>query len=119
MPTRLALVLALAVMTSSALAADSGREIYERRCRTCHGGTAPADSPLGPSLVGIVGTRAGTQPSGLHTRAMRETAIVWDRDSLRRFLRDTRSVVPGTTMPVTVMDADELERLLDYLESRR
>jgi cytochrome c2 len=99
--------------------AASGQEVYELRCRSCHGGTARADSPIGPSLAGIVGTRAGTQASGVHSRALIDSGIVWDRDSLRRFLSDPRRAVPGTFMPVGVADPAQLESLLDYLESLR
>jgi cytochrome c2 len=116
------IALALAGLIGHPACADeaaSGREVYELRCRTCHGGTARADSPLGPSLVGIVGTRAGTQASGMHSRALIDSGIVWDRDSLRRFLSDPRRAIPGTTMPVGVADPAQLERLLDYLESLR
>ena len=114
---RFALVLALAAVMGPAAGGESGREIYERQCRTCHGGTAPADSPLGPSLAGIVGTKAGTQATGIHSRVMVESGIVWDRESLRRFLSDPRQVVPGSIMMVRVSDAETLERLLDYLET--
>lgn len=114
----LVLALALAGLTSGAAAGEqSGREIFERQCRTCHGGTTRADSPIGPRLNPIIGTKAGTQNSGLHTRVMTESGIVWDRALLRRFLSDPRRVVPGTTMMVSVSYSDELERLLDYLET--
>jgi len=114
--------LALAGLIGSPARADepaSGRDVYQRRCRTCHGGTTPADSPIGPSLAGIVGTRAGTQPSGVHSRALIDSGIVWDRESLRRFLADPRRAIPGTIMPVSVADPAELESLLDYLETLR
>jgi cytochrome c len=120
---RLACVaLALAGLIDHRARADeaaSGREAYESRCRTCHGGTAPADSPIGPSLAGIVGRRAGTQASGVHSRALIDSGIVWDRDSLRRFLSDPGRAIPGTFMPVRVADPAQLESLLDYLESLR
>jgi len=50
----LAVALSLAGLIGPARAdeAASGREVYELRCRTCHGG-AKADSPIGPSLHGI------------------------------------------------------------------
>ena len=83
-----ALVLAALTGTASADEPASGREVFDYRCRTCHGGTAKADSPIGPSLAGIVGTKAGTQPTGVHSRALIESGIVWDRASLRRFLAD-------------------------------
>ena len=45
----LAVAFALAgpIGASRADEAASGREVYELRCRTCHGGTARADSPIG------------------------------------------------------------------------
>jgi cytochrome c2 len=55
----------------------------------------------------------------MHSRALIDSGIVWDRDSLRRFLSDPRRAIPGTTMPVGVADPAQLERLLDYLESLR
>ena len=115
----LCLALALAGVMGGAFAdeAASGREVYELNCRTCHGGTAPADSPIGPSLVGIIGTKAGTQASGLHSRALIDSGIVWDRESLRRFLADPEREFPGALMSTGVADAAELESLLDYLES--
>jgi len=116
---RFVLILALAALTGPAVGDELGREIYERQCRTCHGGTAPADATLGPSLAGIIGTKAGTQATGIHSRVMVESGIVWDRESLRRFLSEPRQVVPGTIMMARVPDAETLERLLDYLETLR
>ena len=113
--------LALAGVMGPAYAdqAASGREVYELRCRTCHGGAAPADSPIGPSLAGIAGTKAGSQASGVHSRVLIDSGMVWNRDSLRRFLADPRRAIPGTIMPVGVADPVELESLLDYLETLR
>jgi cytochrome c len=117
---RLAFALALAGMIGSASAAgEPGREVYERHCRTCHGGTTPADSPVGPSLTGIVGARAGTQASAMHSRVLIHSPIMWDRESLRCFLSDSRRAIRDTVIPVNVADPAEVESLLDYLESLR
>jgi cytochrome c len=115
----LAVSLALAgpIGASRADEAASGREVYELRCRTCHGGSAPADSPIGPSLAGIIGAKAGTQVTGIHSRALIDSGIVWNRESLRRFLSNPPRELPGTLMPAGVEEPAVLERLLDYLES--
>lgn len=118
-PLLTALALASLIGAAYADEVESGRKLYDQRCRTCHGGTAPADSPIGPSLAGIIGTRAATQANGIHSRALIDSGIVWDRDSLRRFLADPSRAVPGTLMPVRVADPAQLESLLDYLESFR
>ena len=114
--------LALAAVIGAAIAEDpvqSGQQVFERRCRNCHGGTAAADYPIGPSLSGIIGTKAGTQDSGVHSRAIMDSGIVWNRESLRRFLSQPQRETPGTLMAVRVRDPAELDSLLDYLESLR
>jgi cytochrome c2 len=90
------LVLALASVIGAAPANDqvqAGRQVSEWRCRNCHGGTAPTDYPIGPSLARIVGSRAGSNPTGMPSRPMMDSGVVWDRESLRRFgaLSNTRT----------------------------
>jgi len=115
-----ALALASLMGTASAdESAPSGREVFERRCRICHGGTARAEFQIGPSLAGIIGKKAATQDSAVHSRSMIDSGIVWDRDSLRRFLADPSRAIPGTLMAADVTNPAELESLLDYLESLR
>ena len=109
----------LVAATSADQSVETGRQLYDRHCRTCHGGTGPADLMIGPSLTGIVGKKAGTAAAGIHSRAAIDSGIVWDRESLRRFLSVPRRDIAGSIMPVGVTDPAELERLLDYLESLR
>ena len=115
--------LVLAVLHPAAAVADGatdpGRKVYERRCRTCHGGTSAPDAALGPSLVGIIGRKAGTGNSGAHSRAAVESETVWTRSALRRYLSEPGREMPGTSMPVQVQDPKELDDLLNYLESLR
>jgi len=119
---RLCAVLVLAALAGTANAhesAEAGRQVFERRCQTCHGGTGPPALPIGPKLDGIYGARAGTQPGGTHSRATIDSGIVWDRETLRGFLSTPRRVAPGALMPDGLSDPVELESLLDYLETLR
>jgi cytochrome c2 len=113
----------LAVLYAPAAVADefidSGRKVFERRCRTCHGGASAPDTALGPSLAGIIGRKAGTRNSGVHSRAAVDSDTVWTRSSLRRYLSAPGREMPGTIMPVQVQDPKELDDLLNYLESLR
>jgi len=93
-----------------------GRQIFERRCRTCHGDTIPADLPIGPGLNGIIGRKAGTQSTGVYSRALIDSGIVWDRESLRRFLDGSSSVIPDSHASFGQLHPTEIETLLDYLE---
>jgi cytochrome c2 len=48
-----------------------------------------------------------------------DSGIVWDRETLRRFLSDPPREVPGGYMSAGAVPPAELESLLDYLESLR
>jgi len=110
-------LLALAFGTAPAVAAGnaaSGRQLYEARCVGCHG-TSAAEAALGPSLVGIIGRKAGTGETGVHSRALTESNIRWDEASLRWFL--TGPIEGTTTMPAPVLDAQQIEDLIAYLKT--
>jgi len=116
-------MLLLAVLQASAAFADDfsdpGRRIFERRCQTCHGGTGRADTALGPNLAGVLGRKAGSGDTGVHSRAAIDSDTVWTRSSLRRYLSEPGREMPGTLMPVRVTDGRELDDLLNYLETLR
>lgn len=98
---------------------QAGKTIFVHRCQTCHGVTGPADSPIGPDLRGLIGRKVGKEGSGMHSRAAVESELVWDRASLGRFLSAPQKELPGTLMPARVTDPQELDDLLDFLESLR
>jgi cytochrome c len=113
----------LGLALAPAFAADGptspGRKIFESRCVSCHESAPPSTATLGPSLVGIFGKKAGSGTSGVHSRALVESGIVWNRSSLRSYLSDPGRMVPGTIMPMRVENPKELEDLLNYLETLR
>jgi cytochrome c len=111
-----AILLAAALLPVNAVAddfSDPGRRIFERRCQSCHAGGP------GPSLTGVLGRKAGTADSGVHSSAAIEYGVVWTRSSVRRFISDPGREVPGTLMQVRVQDSKELDDLLNYLETLR
>ena len=93
----------------------SGKRLYETRCLGCHGDGSSA-ATLGPSLVGIIGRKAGTGESGVHSRALTESKIRWDETSLRWFLS---APIAGTTMPTGVDDPQEIDDLIAYIKTLR
>jgi cytochrome c len=119
---RVCAALALAALTGTAFAGESaqaGRQVFQRHCQSCHGGTGPAAIALGPNLNGIYGAGAGTRPGGTHSRATIDSGIVWDRTTLRGFLSAPRREAAGALMPDGLSDPVEVESLLDYLEALR
>jgi cytochrome c oxidase subunit II len=87
-------------------AARLGREVFEaQQCIHCHAVEGVSGmAQLGPDLTHL-GSRltlgAGILPN--------------DRDTLRDWVVDPQRFKPGSRMPPTNVDGDELEALLDYL----
>lgn len=98
--------------------ADIGRTLYERRCLGCHG-DANIRNTQGPSLVGVVGRKAGAIGGGATSRALSESGIVWDEATLRQYLAAPGDKVHGTIMPVGTQRPQDREDLIAYLKTLR
>ncbi len=101
--------------------ADHGKILFQQSCAICHAdGSGPGTTAIvkqGPSLVGVLGRRAGTSANFNYTQAMRDSGLTWDAPTLNHFLTNPTVAVPGTTMPITVTkDADRLD-LIAYLST--
>jgi cytochrome c len=95
---------------------DAGRKAFQE-CIACHS-TEKGVNGVGPSLAGIVGSKAGDVEGFRFSGPMRRSGIVWTSESLNRFLADPQAVVPGTRMPYSGMaDAADRAALIQYLGS--
>ncbi len=93
-------------------AAESGRQIFVRRCALCH--STGEHAAQGPGLGGVLGRKAASMPFG-YSRALRESGLTWDRATLDRFLASPAHLVAGTTMPMAIPDDVERHDVVDYL----
>jgi cytochrome c len=83
----------------SARAADAGPgEALLQKCEICHTLNEGGPAKVGPNLHGVYGRKAGTAPGFTFSSAMKNSGIVWDDDSLVKFLRDPKAAVPGNRM---------------------
>jgi len=112
----IALLPLLAAQAPAAGNAAAGKQVYDRRCLGCHGDGSSANT-LGPSLVGIIGRKAGTGDRGVHSRGLIEFGITWDEASLRTFLAAPTKMVPGTNMNVGGLNPQELDDVIAYLRT--
>jgi cytochrome c len=110
------LALALLLLATPAFAQDPGERDFQR-CISCHS-VDPAETDLpGPNLHGVLGRRAGTLPDYDYTPEMRASGLVWNRETLDRFLAGPEDMVPGTRMGLPPLrDARLRQRIIDYLE---
>ena len=129
-----ATLVALGLSSTSAMAQD-GAAVYQDVCGRCHGlleeqswqRFLPKDGasvelavvlPQGPTLNGIVGRPVGIIEGYSYSKSMRafaETGAVWDRETLDKFLTNSRKFVKGTIMIVKLGEEDRAS-VLDYLE---
>jgi cytochrome c len=86
------------------------------RCKICHSVQAGAPSPVGPNLHGVFGRKAGTLEGYSYSEAMKNSGIVWDDETLTKYLRDPRGTMPGNKMAFPgIKSDDEVPNLLAYL----
>ena len=114
-------VLTLMLAASGAAAEDAsivaGRAFFNQRCQTCHNPGADAKT-YGPSLVGVVGRRAGSIDGFAYSDALKNSGIVWTDTSLQAWMADNDGMLPGTRMRhIGVTDKAEQEMIVVYLKS--
>lgn len=94
--------------------AAAGAVVYER-CAACH---ALAYDRTGPRHCGLLGRRAGSVAAFPYSEAMKRSGLVWNADTLDRFLAAPLVAVPGTSMGYAgVADAKERADLIAFLAS--
>ena len=109
-------LLAAAACAAAAAAAPPsaarGEAIYAR-CAACH---ALAQNRVGPKHCGLFGRTSGSVPNFEYSAAMKNAHIVWNAQTLDRFLASPLKTVPGTSMTYDgVPDAVERADLIAYL----
>jgi cytochrome c len=83
---------------------EAGRSVFAAHCAVCHA-TQPGDDKIGPSLAGIVGSKAGSAPGFNFSTAMKNSGVTWDDASLDKFLANPNGFIHGTKMFVNLPSA--------------
>jgi len=95
--------------------ASRGAQVSSK-CVACHAFDS-RDNHVGPHLVGILGRQAGGLAAFAYSDAMRQSGVVWDKDSLKQFVMGPQQFIPGTNMGVSPLTEPEADELVSYLES--
>ncbi len=113
----LPLAFAIALAGGSALAdgdATAGKKVFNK-CKACHALEA-GKKKIGPSLHGVFGRKAGSVDGFKYSKAMKVSDIVWDEESLEKFLAKPKTFLPGTKMVFAGLKKDDQrENLIAYL----
>ncbi len=97
---------------------DLGTRQFARRCSVCHTVAPDGGNRAGPSLYRIYGRRAGTREGYVYSKALKNSDIVWSKETVGRlFDEGPAKYTPGTKMPLQrIQSKEEREALLAYLE---
>ena len=94
----LAGLITLILIFSIAYAADpvKGRKVF-KKCVACHS-LQEGKNKMGPPLNNLLGRKAGSVDGYKYSKAMKNSGVIWDEESLDKFLTKPRKFIPKTKM---------------------
>jgi len=109
-------ILALLMPAAGRAADTAAGQTAFGKCKICHSVEAGARSPVGPNLHGVFGRKAGSLEGFSYSAAMKNSGVVWDDDSMAKYLHDPRGSMPGNKMAFPgIKNYEEMANLLAYL----
>jgi cytochrome c len=92
-------LMARLVLAQGPVAGDpvAGKKIFGSYCHICHS-VYPGKNNIGPSLFGVVGRHVGREAGYHYSKADLGADVVFDRETLDRYITSPRGTIPGTAM---------------------
>jgi len=91
-------ILTVMLIFSIANAADpvNGKKVF-KKCAACHS-LQEGKNKIGPSLHNLLDRKAGSVEGYKYSKAMKNSDVVWDEESLDKFLTKPRKFIKKTKM---------------------
>ena len=118
------LVLALSLLAyaaTPAIAADvaAGEKVFNK-CMQCHRIGVGATNFYGPVLNGLIDRKAGSVPGYAYSDALKTSSIVWNYDSLSKYLKQPKHEVPGVAMTFPgLKNQDDIDNVIAFVSQFR
>ncbi|MGF1607089.1 MAG: c-type cytochrome [Rhodothalassiaceae bacterium] len=111
--------LSLTALTAPAAFAEGDPakgEIVFKRCAACHV-VEEGVNRIGPSLHGVFGRTSGSVEGFRYSNAMASADIVWTEETIKEYLQNPRTYVPGNRMAFPgLRNEQQLDDLIAYLK---
>jgi len=95
--------------------AKAGAVLSATGCVACHSLT-PTRKP-GPILTGVYGRRAGSVAGYAYSTALRRAGLIWNAQTLDRWLAGPPAYIPGVNMQAQVDSPTDRRNLIAHLKS--
>ena len=73
-----------------------GKKVF-KKCVACHS-LEEGKNKIGPPLNNLLGRKAGSVKGYKYSKAMKNSGVVWNEESLDKFLTKPRKFIPKTKM---------------------
>jgi len=103
----------LAASTETPGDPERGRRLYQSRCTGCHSLDA---NRAGPKHRGVFGRQAGGVAGYAYSKALKESAVVWNDKTLDAWLENPRDFIAGQRMNVRVGKSRDRHDIISYLK---
>src|SRR5258708_30013751 len=114
----LSAIATLSLASSAGLAAGdraAGQQFFTTHCSPCHA-TQPGVNKIGPSLVGVVGRKSGSEPGYNYSPALKAANITWDEKTLDQCLQNPTDDVHGSKMFFTVPNPVDTQYMISDIQ---
>ncbi len=96
--------------------AQKGAALFQKRCSTCHT-VEEGPNKIGPHLHGLFGRQAATLPGHNYSADLRASRIVWNAQTLGKYLADPHRDMSGGKMPYPGLSSKaNRDDIISYLE---
>lgn len=99
--------------------AVAGKNYFTQVCTQCHS-AEPNDGggEMGPTLYGLFGRPAAVGDEMFpYSKALKDSKLTWNAETLDRFLTDPMATVPGTLMPMAIAAKKDRDDVIAYFQS--
>jgi cytochrome c len=94
--------------------ADRGEQLYQA-CTDCH---SLDKNDVGPRHRGVFGRKAASLPDYDYSDALKSANIVWNEETLDKWLTDPQVVAPGAKMFFHLDNPQDRADVIAYLKER-
>jgi len=110
------IIIILTVSIANTADPVKGKKVF-KKCVACHS-LQEGKNKIGPSLYNLLGRKAGSVDGYKYSKAMKNSDVVWDEESLDKFLTKPRKFIKKTKMAFRGIKKKSLrDDIISYLKN--